>query len=632
MTDVHAIAMDLAHVDRVGVDTETTGLHPYSGDVLRGISLAYEIDGEMRTHYIPVTHPDSDNVDPGPVLQALARPGLMSVYHNGIFDWHFLAQFPEFRRPARYRDTQILSWLHQENGQHTLKGLGSMHFGIDAAEEQKALKALFRGRSQMDVYKELRAQEEWKKRPAKEAKEAARVIAAATKKSWDTLTYDDIEAYARKDAELTLMLADVYGVWVETQAEMGREDVRPAIEREHEFQHTLFGMVRTGVRIDVDRAEAQLAAAEKRLQDIKGDHLSAGVDIDKNRQVSDLIYDEWGVECQHFTPKGAPSVARAALEELEGAHAGVDSILEYRRLQKAVSTYYRPLLDCVGDDGRIHSAFSSTRTVTGRLSSSNPNLMNIPRGDTLVGVRDVFVAEPGLELWEYDLQQAELRVASHFCQEHGMMNAILEGRDLHDETAARVFGPQFTGLQRRLAKNLNFGFPYGIGPRKFASYMVAGTGKPVEECASWRIGGKRCGRCHVCQSAAILDGFRKGYPDLTRMMDRLAKVAEAKGYLPLHVPGRYRRFRGPGVQVPYYTALNAIVQGGVAEFMKDIMLAQAVEDLGWGRLVLQIHDALVFEVVPGAGPKVLEYLNTLSDEINEFHGMPMPFDSKRWDA
>ena len=623
----------LGQAKRIAVDTETTGLRPYGGDVLRGISLAWqEDDGELRTMYVPVSHPGSDNVNPASIINLLNTTDARLEFHNGPFDWHFLGQYGFVPR-HNYRDSQVLSWLWQENGGHTLKGLGADVFGIDAKAEQNALKAIMRGRTQLDIYRELREDPEWKARPAAEAKAMAVELSLASRKTWATLTAEDIRDYARQDAELTYRLVDVYEDMIANSNANG--DVSPAVQREHDFQHVIYDMVKTGIMVDPERAQFALEQARARHTELR-EHYETwyGVDLNKNAQVARLVYDEWDMPVMHRTPGGAPSVARAALDEMKEAHTGVSEIVEYRGLGKAMSTYFDPLLNAVGDDGRVHSSFSSCRTVTGRLSSSDPNLMNIPRRDTLAGVRDVFVAAPGMELWEFDLNQAELRVAASFCDEDGIMSPILGGRDIHSETALRVFGPDFTDLQRRLAKNLNYGFPYGIGPRKFASYIVKDTGQAVTFCPAWHFdaprGTPRCHACTVCEAASILDGFRVAMPNLVQMMNHLARYADKHGILPLHVPGRYRRFRAPGrPRVPGYTALNAIVQGGVAEFMKDMMLALDSVSADLGYLVLQVHDSLVLELEPGAGPEALRRINLLSDQINPFK-MPMPFDGSPW--
>ncbi len=621
---------------RVAVDTETTGLRPYGGDQLRGVSLAWEYGGEIRSIYLPVSHPGSTNLNVHDVvteLNILQAQGARLEFHNGPFDWHFLTQHG-MRVPRNYRDSQVLSWLWNENGAHGLKPLSSDAFGFDAAEEQRALKRLFRGRPQLDIYKELRADPEWQMRPAAEAKAMASELSLASRRTWATLTADEIADYAAKDAHLTYQLVDLYESMIEANQDRG--DVRPAVQREHDVQHVVFDMVALGVRVDPDKAREAHAEAEARHSYIR-DHFDTvyGVDLNKNVQVARLVYQEWGLPILHWTDGGAPSVNRAALEEMASTHEGVGAILEYRGLGKAMSTYFLPLIDAVGDDGRVHSSFSTARTVTGRLSSSDPNLMNIPRRDTLAGVRDVFVAEPGWELWEYDLNQAELRVSASFSKDPVLTDVLLSGRDLHNETATLVFGPGFSDLQRRVAKNINYGFPYGIGPRKLAGYMIE-KGGTVIECQPWRdkYAGPKCGICTVCQAAVILNDFRAAYPALTDTMRTAEHWAEKAEYIPLHVPGRYRRFNWPGAgrrRVPSYTAYNAIVQGGVAEYMKDVMLGLDSAVGHVARLVLQVHDSLVLEVQPGCGPAVGGLLQTLADDLNPFT-LPMPFTGEPWSA
>lgn len=621
----------------VAVDTETTGLRLYQGDVVRGISIAVQHapEQEVLSWYLPLTHPGSTNFDPARLIFALNQHQGLQVFHHALFDWKALVKADwTYQVPERFYDTQVAAWLLDENVRLGLKEQGAMLFGEDAAEEQRHLRLLKKGRSAQVIYRELREDPAWKLLPAAEARAEAKRLALLSRKDWDTFTAEDIWEYACKDTELTLRLMDSQ-VGPVAGWRLGSEFHR-ALAREHRFQGVLFRMMATGIRVDRDKADGQLHLAEHEAFALS--QKFDGVNLNSTPQLRKLVYEDWGAKPKHFTRKGEPSTARAALEELEGV-PGVRDLLEYRRLTKAIGTYYRPLLDTIAEDGRVHPVFSSTRTVTGRLSCSDPNLMTIPRGDTLVGVRDVFVPEPGYELWEYDLAQAELRVQASFCQDPTLMQALKDGADLHSMTATMVFGPEFTGLQRRLAKNLNFGFSYGIGPRKFATYMVAGTPNPVTQCGYWdwsRFDStprpRACGRCHVCQAAEILDQYRQAYPNLVRLMNGLSDIADRDGIIPLHVPGRYRHFRSPGVRVPGYTALNAIVQGGVAEFMKDVMIAAEPElaDMG-ARLCIQVHDSLVIEVLPGDGPRVQKLLQGIADDLNPFD-MPMLFEGAPWEA
>lgn len=620
----------------LAIDTETTGLNLYCGDVLRGVSLAWRdsVGGDLQTRYLSFTHPDSPNLGQ-PALKHLCRElrnhqerGGLHLYHNACFDWQVLreAAGTDFVLPRQFWDTQTVSWLEDENLSHRLKDQGAMWFGADAKAEQEALKALRRGRKVADIYKELRQTDAFAGRGrGLAAQEAARRLAAESKRDWDTFTAEDIAAYAEQDTALT------YRLWERQTRQASAKPTPnyvPAIEREFAVQQVAYRMMRCGIAVNQEAVLRQRAGAEQEIADIEARW--PDTNLGSNREVARLLYTDLGLPCIHRTATGAPSVAREALEELEGHHPVVDDLLRYRRLQKALVAYYRPLERFIGEDGRIHPSFNTTGTKTGRWSCSSPNLQTIPRGDTLAGVRDVFVPTEGMELWEYDLASAELRVMMGWAGEAGVVSALVEDRDLHSETAASIFGPEFTGLQRRLAKNLNYGFAYGIGPVKFSGYMTKGTGVAPTICDGWLWPGERkCGECHACQASDILQGYRRSYPRLVRLMDGLTQTARDKGYLPLHVPGRFRRFRSPGRQVSYYTALNALVQGGIGELMKDVVI-RAEDAIGClGQLVLQVHDSFVIEVEPGAGPKVHAILQGVLDDINPFP-VPMRFDANEW--
>lgn len=615
----------------IALDTETTGLRLYRDDVIRGISVAYRLHTELRSWYLPISHAGK-NFKPSRLITAFNRHKGLCVFHNGPFDWTALTQADKrYKLPeGRYYDTQVMSWLVDENADHRLKQLGMYNFGTDAADEQKHLAALRRGRPAKDFYTELRADG----MAVADAKAEAKRLHEESRRDWATFTGEDIADYACKDTELTLRLKEE----VYDQSFGLREEFVPtpeAFDRELRLQFVLWRMMRTGIAINEEVAARQAQEAQARHDELAA--LFEGVNLNSTPQLRKLLFDEWGLSIRHRTPTGAPSTNRAALEEMEG-DARVRDLMEYRRLQKALVAYYRPFVETVSDDGRIRPSFSSTRTVTGRFSCSDPNLQTIPRGDTLVGVRDVFVPGPGYELWEYDLDAAELRVQASLSGDLGLMGALNGGVDLHSRTAEMVWGADFTPLQRRLAKNLNYGFSYGIGPRKFATYMVSGTDQSATECAHWPwpygMPGRprRCRNCTVCQAAAILDGYRQVQPDLVRLMKGLEHIAKNDGFLELAHAGRYRHFRSPGQQVPYFTALNAMVQGGVAETMKDVMLEAEPElDRMGARLCLQVHDSLVVEVRPGDGEQVHKMLQVVLDDMNVF-AMRMLFTASPWGA
>lgn len=593
----------------VAIDTETTGLNPFVLDDIRGISVATAHDA----WYLPISHPDSRNFDPARLVNVLKRFRL--IFHHFVFDALFLIQVYddlEFWLERFVYDTQVVNWLIDENLPVGLKESAARILDADAGAEKAHLKSL-KGFT------------------------------------WSTYTAEHIGMYAAQDARLTYDLA----MWQRENLHHQVPDVRPAMEREFEVQRSLVRMIHTGIVVDPDLCAEGEAAMLAKVDEMNEGFAVCGVNPKSPKDVARWLYDERGWECKIFTPKGARSTNVAALTALaEEGCKEAKMLLDHRKIQKAVTAYFRPLRAAIGEDGRVHPHFSSTRTVTGRYSCSNPNLQTIPRGDTLPEVRRVFRPTPGWELWEFDLKQAELRVIAGYAKEPAMLDALENGRDLHDETAAAMFGPEFTGLQRRFAKNLNFGFAYYIGPEKFATYI-----SPVpSRCEFWRLPQKarrgkwhlKCGSCDVCQADTILQGYRETYPNLLRTRDGLDKIAERDGYLPAVVPGRYRHFRGAGYSVPTYTAFNFAVQGGIGEFMKDAMNEWYAYRAEWERtdpgfidqrtrLLLQVHDALWFEIKADTkggeeihGTWVEETQNTLqgiADKVNPFY-MRMEFDRK----
>lgn len=562
----------------IAIDTETTGLSPYVADEIRGMSVA----DHRHAWYIPFTHPDSTNFDPVMLCQALQHHHF--VFHHGVFDWAFLAQVWRDERWWAERtvwDTQVVNWLMDENLKVGLKPSTERIFGTDTGAEQAALKAL-KGYS------------------------------------WATYTTEQIGEYAAMDARLTYDLWQ----WQEEFLPHRQPDIRPAIPREMEVQRALSRMIATGIVVDPDIAADGEAKMLARLDEMNEGFAGQGVNPASPKDVARWLFDERGWPCEVFTAKGARSTAVSALTALvDRGSEEAKMLLEHRHLQKAITAYFRPLRSFIGDDGRVHPHFSSTRTVTGRFSCSNPNLQTIPQAEKMPEVRACFQPAEGYELWEYDLKQAELRVIAGYANEEAMIDALEEGRDLHGETAASIFGPNYTDLQRRLAKNLNFGFAYGIGPAKFATYI-----SPVPSKGDVRM------------ASEILAGYRRTYPKVAAFLSGMEKVAKNHGTVPLHVPGRFRHFKGAGYTVPEYTAVNFIVQGGIGEFMKDVMIEWYRLEDEWreahfmapARLCLQVHDSLWFEVPKGFECAEAQQmrLQGIADRINPFK-MRMEFDRKQ---
>lgn len=623
---VDEIIFDLAQLgeaDFVAVDTETTGLHIYKDDFMLGMSVSYENFYGRKDWYIPVGHVDSDNFACGDVVVVLGQFRGTLVFHNAEFDWAVIRKETGLDLSTHdFWDTQTVDWLLDENLPHGLKEIAARLWGVDAKAEQNALKAIKAGRSTADIYTELRNGDDpqWTgKGTAKAARVEAQRRSQASKKTWATLTAEDIAEYAAMDTRLTLDLCN----WQMEEVQIASPEIPyETLDREFRFQRVLYEMMRVGIKIDPKLAEEARARALERMSEIEP--LFGGINLNSPKQLGHLLYEEWGIPVTNRSRKtGAPSTDKATLEELEGHHPNIDKLLEYRQLTKAVGTYFTPMLEKRDSGDRIHTHFNAHRTVTGRLSSSDPNLQNIPKESTNAEVRAMFVPGPGLELWEFDLSQAEMRVMAGWAKDENMIGALMEGRDLHAETAYGIWGEESVGSEfhRTIAKNVGYGYPYGIGPAKVAVYIVKGTGQPVN-------------KGHVAQGASILNGYARTYPGLARLMKGTQRHVEQYGFIPLHVPGRYRRYKGPGYHVwETYTALNSIVQGAIGEFMKDVMLLAAADPSHgnapgcFWRMCLQIHDSLVCEIVPGHADAVLLTLQEIATKLNPFP-LPMTWDAK----
>lgn len=563
----------------VAIDTETSGLDLYAGDELRGISFASP--SYPKGFYVSVSHPDQvlDYCTVGGALAIIFDSPATLVWHHAVFDWCALRQaFGDVRCDrAPFVDTMVASWLLDENRRHGLKAMAAEYYGDEEKAEQAALRV-------------------W----AREHKILMRDM-------WGVIDAETIAPYAAQDAALTGRLM---GTLIGTPGYQELHPV-PGYQRELRLQQVLARMTHRGIGVDLRRIEEGKAAFQARVAEIQGmfpDH-----NLASTMDTRHLLYDVVGLQSGVRTATGLPSTSREALEEHVGDPV-VDLLLEYRHKVKAVSSYFKPLQKAGELTGRVHPWFSSTRTVTGRLACSGPNLMTIPRDDSLPEVRRCFVPAKGWELWEYDLKQAELRVAASLTGDPALTAMLVEeGRDLHTETAVRLFGDA-SGRRRTLAKNVNFGILYGAGPKKIAQFVRKLDPSISESVAELRAQG-------------ILREHRNLFPKLHSMNLGLQMKAKSLGYLPLHVEGRYRHFRSPKTQVEYYTALNALVQGGVAEFVKDTMLR--VEEAPAYRLLLQVHDALIFEVLPGCGLPLMDKLNRTAADLAPFR-VPMEWEAKQW--
>lgn len=355
----------------------------------------------------------------------------------------------------------------------------------------------------------------------------------------------------------------------------------------------LVRMERAGIGLDLAELAAFGAEVSRELTRLDAAiQTAAGKPFNprSSRQLGEILYGDLGLAPQGKTPGGAASTSQEALERLAGTHPLVDRILEFRKLEKLRSTYLEPLPRLADASGRIHTTFNNLATATGRLSSSNPNLQNIPiRGEFGRRMRECFVAGPGAVLVAADYSQIELRVLAHLSGEAALRSAFANGVDIHARTAALLFDkPEaaVTADERRQAKTINFGLLYGMGPQKL----------------SRELGIK------LDAAKAFIAKYFERLPGLSAFYDAIVDGARSQGYV-VTLAGRRRLLPdidSRNTQLAAQArrqAINTVVQGGAADIIKMAMLAaDADADLHrlGGRLVLQIHDELLLEV-PEAG-------------------------------
>ena len=299
-----------------------------------------------------------------------------------------------------------------------------------------------------------------------------------------------------------------------------------------------------------------------------------------------VLFEEMDLPVVKKTKTGA-STDSSVLEELARLSDLPELVLEYRKLMKLLGTYLKALAQCIHPStGRVHTSFHQAGTVTGRLSSSDPNLQNIPiRTEQGRLIRSAFVAENGCVLLSADYSQVELRVLAHFCEDETLMRTFAEDRDIHRIVAAEVFGvsaDDVTGEQRARAKTVNFGIIYG----------------------QTAFGLARTLRISRSEAAEFIKSYRKRFPRIAEFLRSCVAQGKANGYVET-IFGRRRRIGGLDARNPSQRsaaqrlAINSVVQGSAADLIKQAMINIARRIAAEGRpsrMLLQIHDELVFEI------------------------------------
>ncbi|MDB6086813.1 MAG: polymerase [Gammaproteobacteria bacterium] len=404
--------------------------------------------------------------------------------------------------------------------------------------------------------------------------------------------------YAAEDSDVTLQLHRA--LWPRLEELPRLKNLYESIEQP--LVPVLYRMERAGVLVDRELLKKQSAELAARMFELQAQaHIEAGgpFNVDSPKQLQEILFGKLGIPSIRKTPTGQPSTAEDVLEELAASYPLPKLILEYRGVAKLKSTYTDKLPEQIDQrTGRIHTSYHQAVAATGRLSSSDPNLQNIPiRTPEGRRIRQAFGAPPGFSLVAADYSQIELRIMAHLSGDRGLLNAFAEDRDVHQATAAEVFGTPpdaVTADQRRSAKAINFGLIYGMSAFGLARQLGIGRG----------------------EAQKYVELYFERYPGVKRYMDEIKQKARDTGFVEtifgrrLYLPEILSRNQALR-QYAERSAINAPMQGTAADIIKRAMID--VDE--WlrtsnapARLIMQVHDELVLEVADSAIESIVRQL------------------------
>ncbi|WP_300530705.1 DNA polymerase I [Maricaulis sp.] len=562
MADLERWIARAGEVGHVAVDTETDALSATASGLV-GISLA-TAPGEAC--YIPLAHIDPegsgdmfdtgaapDQLDMDTALAALKPmledPAILKIGQNFKYDLGVLSRYGIDVAP--YDDTMLLSYVIAAGlEKHGMDALAEKHLGHQCIPFKEICGT---GKSQI---------------------------------TFDKVPLDKATLYAAEDADVTLRLWEIL-----KPAMVGRKKATVYETLERPMPAVLSDMERAGIKVDPDQLHRlssdfaqKMAAAEAAAHEAAGREFN----VASPKQIGEILFGDMGLPGGKKTKTGAWSTDAKVLDELAAeGHAMPVALLEYRQFAKLKSTYADALLDHINrQTGRVHTSFSLAATTTGRLSSTEPNLQNIPiRTEEGRKIREVFIAEPGNVLVAADYSQVELRLLAHIAGVDALKQAFRDGVDIHAMTASEVFDTPIEGMDpmvRRKAKAINFGVIYGISAFGLANQIDVSR----EEAKNF------------------IEAYFEKFPGIRAYMDAMKQQVADTGYVET-IFGRRAHFpsikdKNPNMRMfAERQAINAPIQGSAADVIRRAMIrmpdAIAKANLD-ARMLLQVHDELVFEV------------------------------------
>ena len=535
----------------IAVDTETDSLDYMSANLV-GISFALE-NGEaaylpLQLDYLDAPKTLEKSTALAAIKPILENPDIHKIGQNIKFDESIFARHGIELQGVEF-DTMLLSYTLNSTGRHNMDDLAKRYLGHETIVFESIAG---KGKSQL---------------------------------TFNQIPLEQATEYAAEDADVTMKLQQA--LWLKLQEEPTLVKLYKTMELP--LLHVLSRMERTGVLIDSDALFIQsneiatrLTALEEQAYALAGQPFN----LASTKQLQEILFDKLGLPVLQKTPKGAPSTNEEVLEELAYSHELPKILVEHRGLSKLKSTYTDKLPQMVNSQtGRVHTSYHQAVTATGRLSSSDPNLQNIPiRNEEGRRIRQAFIAREGYSIVAADYSQIELRIMAHLSGDQGLINAFSQGKDIHRTTAAEIFGvslDEVTSEQRRNAKAINFGLIYGMSA--FGLSRQLGISRP--------------------DAQKYMDLYFQRYPGVQQFMTDIREKAKAQGYVEtlfgrrLYLPdiNSSNAMRRKGAE---RVAINAPMQGTAADIIKRAMikLDEVIRHDPDIEMIMQVHDELVFEV------------------------------------
>ncbi len=525
--------------DIVAFDTETTSTVSRLAKIV-GFSFCFK---EEEAYYVPINHfylGVGEQIGFEDAKEAIKKLFTFKIVGQNLkYDLNILLQNFNIKLDTLEADTMIEAWLLDPSNNVGLDKLSKRYFNHDMVKFK-------------DVVKKG--------------------------ENFSSVDLNEATLYASEDAWMTYKLFFLFENKLEEELKKEAKNV------EYPFIITLLSMENEGIKVNVDFLEKLLEKANKTIENLTKDIFfltQSEFNINSTKQLGEVLFEKLKLKKGKKTKTGY-STNEKVLNSLKNEHPVVEKILDYRESFKLRSTYIEPLLKLAKIDkkNRIYTSFLQTGTATGRLSSKNPNLQNIPvRSELGKEIREAFIAKENYSLISLDYSQMELRLLAHFSQDEALMEAFLENKDIHLETAIKIFGQKEAKEKRNIAKSINFGLLYGMGSRKLAE-TIGVTPKEAKK---------------------YIESYFQSFPTVKSYLESIVDFSKKEGFVKTLL-GRKRYFNyneaNAFIKASYEReAVNTVFQGSVADLIKLSMnnLYKEMKN-SENKMLLQIHDELIFEV------------------------------------